>query len=114
MASRSLQVLVPVILLAVVASAILLGEACVQHGQSGTAQAFQHLVGGAGFGPTVELSDCAFGFDPRLDGNCAQECGPVPGGTCFCPRHAGSVFYYSPLDQGLSLPGAEDGDAFAP
>jgi hypothetical protein len=58
---------------------------------------FQRLVGGLGFGPALDLSGCAFGFDPRLDGGCAEECGPVPGGASFCPHHAGSVFSYPPL-----------------
>jgi hypothetical protein len=58
---------------------------------------FERLVGGVGFGPAPHLAGCAFGFDPRLDGRCAADRGPIPGGTCFCPGHAGSVFYYPPL-----------------
>jgi hypothetical protein len=68
---------------------------------------FQRLVGGLGFGPALDLSGCAFGFDPRLDGGCAEECGPVPGAACFCPRHAGSVFSYPPLS-------VEEADATPP
>jgi hypothetical protein len=61
---------------------------------------FQRLVGGVGFGPALDLSGCAFGFDPRLEGSCAEEYGPVPGGSCFCPRHAGSLLSYPPLRRG--------------
>jgi hypothetical protein len=69
------------------------------------AETFQRLVGGVGFGPAAGLDGCPFAFDPRLDGACAADGGPVPGGSCFCPRHAGSVLYYGPLEQGVSLPG---------
>jgi hypothetical protein len=55
--------------------------------------AFQKQVGGLGFGPVLTLSECPFGFDPRLDGGCGQAAGLVPGGTCFCPRHGGLVSY---------------------
>ena len=61
------------------------------------AEAFHRLTGGIGFGPALDLADCPFGFDPRLDGACAADRGPVPGGSCFCPRHAGSLFGYPPL-----------------
>ncbi len=61
------------------------------------AEEFHRLVGGVGFGPTVDVSGCAFGFDPRLEGTCGRDTGPIPGGSCFCPRHAGSVFYIPPL-----------------
>ena len=59
---------------------------------------FQQLVGGLGFGPAVDLSSCAFGFDPRLDCSCSQDSGPIPGGSCFCPRHASSILFYPPLE----------------
>lgn len=76
-------------------------------GRHSQAKEFQHLVGGLGFGPAVDLSGCAFGFDPRLDANCAFDRGLVPGGACFCPRHAGSLFSYPPLRRKLS---GEEGD----
>ena len=59
---------------------------------------FQQLVGGLGFGPSTELSRCPFAFDPRLGPRCQQDTGPIPGGACFCPHHACSVFEYQPLD----------------
>jgi hypothetical protein len=71
------------------------------------AEPFHRLVGGLGFGPALDLSGCAFGLDPRLDGDCAEECGPIPGGACFCPRHAESVLYYAPLRR-------EEGDEISP
>lgn len=59
---------------------------------------FQRLVGGLGFGPALDLSVCAFGFDPRLQGTCSAEHGCIPGGSCFCPLHSGSILHYrSPL-----------------
>jgi hypothetical protein len=69
---------------------------------------FQRLVGGLGFGPALDLSGCAFGLDPRLDGSCSEESGPVPAGACFCPRHAESVLYYDPLTRGTPRPPEEE------
>jgi hypothetical protein len=62
------------------------------------AKAFQTLVGGLGFGPAIDLSDCPFAFDPRLSPRCKQNAGPIMGGAFFCPHHACSVFDYSPLE----------------
>ena len=75
------------------------------------AESFQHLVGGLGFGPALDLSGCAFAFDPRLDASCQEDLGPIPGGSWFCPRHAGSVFFYPPLKHAVEMPLVEDGDA---
>jgi hypothetical protein len=57
---------------------------------------FQHLVGGLGSGPALDLARCPFAFDPRLAGVCQEQCGPVPGGAVFCPYHAGAVFFCPP------------------
>jgi hypothetical protein len=62
----------------------------------------------------VDLSVCAFGFDPRLDGACALETGAVPGGACFCPRHAGSVLSFPPLAQGTAFGSEDKGDGPPP
>jgi hypothetical protein len=48
------------------AGVILLTEAGTQAAESARAEEFQRLVGGLGFGPAVDLSGCAFAFDPRL------------------------------------------------
>jgi hypothetical protein len=90
-----------IILLALVggSTAVLITEAGIQSRQEASAQTFQQLVGGVGFGPAIDLSGCAFSFDPRLDGSCAEDCGSIPGGSCFCPRHAASLFAYPPLDK---------------
>jgi hypothetical protein len=88
------------VLLAAAAGALYLFEARAQRRREGQSEAFQRLVGGLGFGPAVDLDGCPFGFDPRLDGSCSQQRGPIPGGACFCPRHAGSLFPYRPLDHG--------------
>ncbi len=100
MDSRSRIVFVTLLTLTAAAAAALVAEGVQEPAGRARSEEFQRLVGGAGFGPAVDLSGCAFGFDPRLDGSCAEDRGPVPGGACFCPRHAGSVFYYRPLDQG--------------
>jgi hypothetical protein len=78
------------------------------------AESFQRLVGGLGFGPSLNLSDCAFDFDPRLEGSCAMDYGPLAGGACFSSRQAGSVFFYPPLQKGLHLPVQGKGDALSP
>jgi hypothetical protein len=102
------------LLLAGASAGVLLGEGWAQRHRQERAQAFQRLVGGLGFGPALDLSDCAFGFDPRLDGSCAADYGPVPGGNCFCPRQAGSVFSYPPLARGRALATEGEGDALPP
>jgi hypothetical protein len=109
MEARGRGLLLLLLLLTAAAGAILVTE----DRRSAHAEQFQRLVGGVGFGPALDLSGCAFGFDPRLDGGCAEESGPIPGGACFCPRHAGSVFYYAPLERGAPLP-AEEADATPP
>ena len=99
MESRGAILLVVLLLLTTAASAVLAVEHGGQRRREAHAEEFQHLLGGIGFGPAVDLSGCAFGFDPRLDDSCSGECGPIPGGASFCPRHAGSIFYYSPLER---------------
>ena len=108
MESRGMGLLIVLVLLVMGATAILVGEGRARERRQLHAEEFQHLTGGVGFGPALDLSGCAFGFDPRLDGTCAEDCGPVPGGSCFCPRHAGSVFFYPPL------PGEEGAHASPP
>src|SRR5437899_3005941 len=97
MESRGNGLLLVLLLLAAAACAALAAEGRAGPRRQARAEEFQRLVGGLGFGPALDLSGCAFGLDPRLDGSCSEERGPVPGGACFCPRHAGSVFYYPPL-----------------
>jgi hypothetical protein len=104
MESRASILFVALILLVGATAGVLIAEnRRPRHGEQ-----FQHLVGGLGFGPALDLSDCAFAFDPRLDGACEQDRGPIPGGACFCPRHAGSIFYYPPLAN------EDNGDALSP
>jgi hypothetical protein len=94
------------------AAAVVLGvEHEFQRRQSERAEAFQRLVGGLGFGPAVDLSRCAFSFDPRLCSSCPEDGGPIPGGAYFCPQHACSILYYPRLEGGRALPGEADGDA---
>lgn len=58
---------------------------------------FQSLVGGLGFGSTVDLSQCAFSFDPRLRATCSHVEGPIPGGFFLCSKHVGCVTGYPHL-----------------
>src|SRR5215468_9461010 len=97
MGARESGLLLALVLLSGASAAVLAVEGRAERGRRDRAEDFQRLVGGVGFGPALDLSDCAFGFDPRLDGACAEEDGPVPGGACFCPRHAGSLFCYPPV-----------------
>src|SRR5262245_40092121 len=108
MESRGIGLLIVLLLLTGAAGVVVVTESRAQHRREAHAAEFQRLVGGVGFGPALDLSGCAFGFDPRLDGSCAEEDGPVPGGVCFCPRHAGSLFCYPPL------PGKEGAHASPP
>jgi hypothetical protein len=62
--------------------------------QDRRSEEFQHLVGGLGMGPAVDLSRCGFSFDPRLCPDCPLNHSPVPGGVYFCPQHACSILYY--------------------
>jgi hypothetical protein len=94
---RGWYLFLTLLLLTVAAGAILTAENLPQDRRQAPAEEFQRLVGGLGFGPALDLSDCIFGFDPRLDAACAFERGPIPGGACFCPRHAGSLFCYAEL-----------------
>jgi hypothetical protein len=114
METRAMVLLFGLLSLAGAVGAALTGEQLTQGRRQVQREEFHHLVGGLGFGPAVNLSGCAFGFDPRLDGSCAEERGPVPGGSCFCPRHAGSLFYYRPLSRGTPLPWESEGDAPSP
>jgi hypothetical protein len=49
----------------------------------------QRLVGGIGAGTALDLSRCAFGFDPRVGTVCDGRHELLPGGGALCPRHAG-------------------------
>jgi hypothetical protein len=97
MENRGMGLFIAVLLLTGAAAVILMVEERATQASLAQAQAFQHLVGGIGFGPAVDLSGCAFSLDPRLDGTCDVDRGPIPGGGCFCPRHGASVFFYPPL-----------------
>jgi hypothetical protein len=105
------RALFAVVLLLVGAVVVVLAVEDRMQRRPGRSEAFQRLVGGLGFGPALDLSGCAFGFDPRLDGACAWQRGPIPAGTCFCPRHAGSVFFYPPPAGRTDLPRTKEADA---
>ena len=111
MEARGRGLLLVLLLLTAAACVALAVEAGEARRRQERSEEFQGLVGGLGFGPGLDLSGCAFGLDPRLDGSCDQECGPVPGGACFCPRHAGALLEYPPLTEGLELPAGGGSDA---
>jgi hypothetical protein len=93
----------PAVLIAVTLSlvagvaAVLIGEGSAANGRLRRAEEFQVLVRGLGLGPAVDLSRCAFRFDPRLCPACPEDDGPVAGGSWFCPCQGCSIFYYPPL-----------------
>jgi hypothetical protein len=61
------------------------------------AQQFQEAVGGLGFGPARDLSDCAAGFDPRIEETCDWDHGFLEAGTSLCRCQGISVFRHRPL-----------------
>jgi hypothetical protein len=97
MRSRGPLVLLGVILTLALSAGLLVTVESRGGDVAGPAREFQTLVGGLGFGPDVDLSRCANSFDPRICPHCPAEFGPLPGGGCFCPRHACSVLPYPPL-----------------
>ena len=114
MEPRGRVLFVLLLVLAVSATAVLIVEGRSQRRREARSEQFQHLVGGLGFGPALDLSGCAFGLDPRLDDSCSDDCGPIPGGATFCPRHAESVFYYAPREHGVPQLMTKDGDETPP
>jgi hypothetical protein len=84
------------------------------HDRQQRVENFERLVRGVGFGPATYLSGCAFSFDPRLDGHCEADCGLIPGGACFCPRHTTSMLYYPPLPPLGQVPLREGGNGTFP
>jgi hypothetical protein len=92
-----LIVLTIILTLAFGAGIILVVESQDLGNATARSQEYQELVGGLGFGPAVNLSRCAFSFDPRVCHRCPADLGPIPGGGCFCPYHACSILYYPGL-----------------
>jgi hypothetical protein len=84
--------LTAILTLALSAAGLLALDARSTSKKEAAAQEFQRLVGGLGLGPAVDLSRCPFSFDPRLGRRCRESFHPIPGGNCFCPHHACSVF----------------------
>lgn len=80
------------------ALAVLLEEPLSRPARAERSREFQQLVGGLGFGPVADLSQCAFSFDPRLCPGCPQQYGPVPAGAIFCPYHGCAILAYPPLE----------------
>jgi hypothetical protein len=83
--------------LAVAAGLVLATDSMAPASEEAPAEELQRLVGGLGCGPAVDLSRCAFSFDPRLCEDCPLNHGPIPGGIYFCPQHACSILYCQPL-----------------
>jgi hypothetical protein len=71
-------------------------------GRATRREEFQSLVGGLGFGSSIEVAPCEFDFDPRLRGGCSFEEGPIPGGFFLCPHHAGRFSDYPSLPTGVN------------
>lgn len=73
---------------------VVLHENRDQRGRAEHRVEFQRLVGGLGFGASVDISHCCFCFDPRLRGVCSYWEGPIPGGFFLCAEHLGRVTSY--------------------
>lgn len=114
MESRVTSLFFLLLLLTSAAGTVLFFEERRGHEQPAHAESFQCMVGGLGFGPALDLSDCVSDFDPRLDGSRAMDYGPIAGGACFSSRRVGSVFFYPSLKRGVHRPGQEKGDALSP
>jgi hypothetical protein len=106
--------LTAVLALACGAAAVLVADAAARSGRERKSEEFQRLVGGLGFGPALDLSRCAFGFDPRVCGRCPEETGPIPAGAYFCPHHGCSILCYPPLDARSEVPGEGRRDVLLP
>jgi len=78
------------------------------------AEQFQTLVGGLGVGPAVDLSHCAYCFDPRHSTGCRENVGELPGGVAFCPYHGFSVLYYPPVPRPLADTSSHPDHALSP
>ena len=97
----------PAILFSVIAALAIVAIALVARDHWRGAQVpagaaeFQRLTGGLGLGPTTNPARCEFSFDPRISPDWRGAHHPVVCGEYFCPGHANSVFYLSPLE---SLP----------
>ncbi len=83
--------------LVVCAGGIVAHEACPQPAATAQQTEFQSLVGGLGLGSGVDVSQCSFSFDPRLERSCPHGTGPIPAGFCLCSEHMSSVTVYSAL-----------------
>src|SRR5262245_39566779 len=94
---RPSLLLVLILLLAATAGGLVLSDGLQPTRSAAGSREFQELVGGLGFGPAVDLSQCENAFDPRLCPHCSWEAGPIPAGSRFCPQHGSSVFYYPSL-----------------
>src|SRR5262245_50837946 len=94
--------------LAIAAIAVTVLDASPRPADQKRSEEFQRLVGGLGFGPALDLSRCAFSFDPRIEGDCHWNTSPIPGGFYFCPQHASSLFYYPQLSERRGEDATED------
>lgn len=91
----SIRLLIVVAIL-VIAAGTAVGRCCRPASARPVASAgFQQLVGGLGFGPTVELSTCPVQFDPRLETTCNAHTGAIPAGGLLCPGCGRFLFSFS-------------------
>lgn len=64
------------------------------------ARVFQQMVGGLGMGAALPRWEYA-SYDPRLEAICTTLEFPIPGGYCYSPDHAASVFHHAESPQAL-------------
>jgi hypothetical protein len=98
MVTHKSQILFSLIVVsALSAGAVVLRDRLAYDDNASMRDEFQSLVYGLGFGSSVDLSQCAFSFDPRLESACSRMEGPIPGGFFLCPRHVACVTGYPHL-----------------
>jgi len=114
MGPRSAVLAILLLLLGSAAVAIMIAERRPDIQRRTHAVEFQRLVGGLGFGATLDLSGAALSFDPRLGESSGQPGYPFPSGAYFGSDPALSLFYYPAPGVDTSDRGGVNGHASVP
>ena len=79
-----------VLVLTAVAIAVAAAASARSPESAARSEEFQRVVGGLGWGASIDLSACPRAFDPRLGLSCPDDVGPLAGGLRFCLHFGGS------------------------
>jgi hypothetical protein len=99
-----IHLLAGLLALIIAAALVLTLEGSYQHQHTERSEEFQRLIGGLGFGPSLDLSHGEFRFDPRLADHPTHDAGPLPGAARFDPERGRSIFYYPPMKRQTRMP----------